>query len=48
MCGSGIQPPMKFYGSEVTLTFVSDGSGSGKGFLMRYNLTKIPVKGLKS
>ena len=44
-CGSSKLPPMKFYSDEVTLTFVSDGSGTGKGFLLRYNLTTVPVTG---
>ena len=47
MCGSGKFPPFKFLGDEVTLTFVSDGSGTGKGFLLRYNLTAVPIKGLR-
>ena len=36
---------MMLYGSEVTLTFVTDGSGSGAGFLLGYNLTSIPRQG---
>ena len=50
VCGgssSSVPPPMKFYGSQVTLNFVSDGSGSGKGFLLRYNLTAVPITGVR-
>lgn len=45
MCGdtsSSVPPPMMFYGSQVTLNFVTDGSESGKGFFLRYRLSASP------
>lgn len=41
MCGPNKPLLMTFYSDKVTLTFVSDGSGTGEGFLLRYNLTAV-------
>ena len=48
VCGGtslSVPPPMTFYGNQVTLNFVSDESGSRRGFLLRYRLSAAPQTG---